>query len=85
MITIFNRKELTMVNTIEQQAKTCDLLASHHIRYYIKADNRFSNSSGRDRTSSYGLNMDTAYEYTFYVHKNDYEIARAILSGKIEN
>jgi len=85
MIKFFNRKELTMVNTMEQQAEIRDLLASHNIRYYIKVNNRFSHGSCRGRTGSFGISMDAAYEYTFYVYKDDYEIAKAILSGKIKN
>lgn len=82
MITIFNRKELTIVNTMEQQAKIRDLLASHSVRYYIKVINRFTQGSSRGHTGSFGINMDAAYEYTFYVHKDDFATAQAILAGR---
>lgn len=79
VITIFNRKELTIANTMEQQAKIRSLLASHNIRYCIKVVNRFTQGSSRGHTGSFGINMDAAYEYTFYVHKSDFETAQAIL------
>ena len=83
MITIFNRKELAIVNTMKEQAEIRDFLAANNIRYYIKVYDLFSHGSSRGRTVSLGINMDAAYEYMIYVHKDDYETAHAILSGKI--
>jgi len=83
MITIFNRKELAIVNTMKEQAEIRDLLVANNIRYYTKVYNRFSHGSSRGRTGSLGVNMDAAYEYTIYVHKDYYETAHAVLSGKI--
>lgn len=85
MITIFNRRELTIANSIEQQTKIRDLLASHNIRYYIKVFNRFSRGLSRGHTGTLGINMDAAYEYTFYVYKDDFEIAQAILAGRYKD
>jgi len=82
MITIFNRKELTIANSMERQANIRNLLASHNIRYHIKVFNRFTHGSLRGHTGSFGINIDAAYEYTFYVHKDDFETAQAIIVGK---
>ncbi len=83
MITIFNRKELTIAISMEQQVKIRGLLDAHNIGYYIKVFNMFTRGSSRCHTGSFGINMDTAYEYKFYVHKDDFETAQAILSGRI--
>jgi len=77
MITIFNRKELTITYSMEQQAKIRELLSAHKIDYYLKVVNR-----NRARTGSFGLNMAVAYEYIFFVQKKDYAWAQAILAGR---
>lgn len=83
MITIFNRRELTMTYSMAQQAKIRDLLASHNIAYSIKVFSRLARGASRSHTGSLGINMDAAYEYRFYVHKADLEKARAVLAGRI--
>ena len=85
LIIIFNRKGLTIANTMEQQAKIRDVLASHSVKYYIKVVNRFAHGSSSGHTGSFGLNMDAVYEYTFYVHNDDFETAKAILTGRYHN
>jgi hypothetical protein len=87
MITIFNRKELIVTFSMKQQAKVRDMLNTNKIEYILKTINRngpslFSNS--RARFGTFGQNMDLAYEYIFYVHKDDYSKAQAIMSGKIK-
>ena len=81
VITIFNRKELTVTFSMEQQANIRDLLAASNIRYYVKVFNTIAHGSPRGYMGSFGINMDAAYEYTFYVHRDDYEMACAVLAG----
>jgi len=66
-----------------RQANIRNLLDSQNMRYSVKVFNRLARGSTRGYTGSFGLNMDAAYEYTFYVHKDDFETAQAILAGKI--
>lgn len=87
MITIFNRKELIMTTSMEEQVRVCDILAAKGIDYTIKLINRQSPSAfsnNRARIGSFGENMDYAYEYTIYVHKNDLDEAAAYIHGKIK-
>ncbi len=84
MITIFNRKELIITYSMEQQAKTRDILSANKIDYELKVVNRNSPSvfsDTRARTGTFGQNMDIAYEYVFFVHKNDYDLAQAVING----
>lgn len=82
MITIFNRRELTVTFSMEEQTKIRNLLDSHNVNYYIKVINMFAQGSSRGHIGSPGLNMNAAYEYKFYVHKDHFEIAQAILAGR---
>lgn len=86
MITIFNRKELTITYAMKEQARVRSLLAANHIPYVIKTRNQNSSTvfgSGRGHTGTFGQNMNFAYEYKIYVHKDDYDRAVAIVNGRI--
>ncbi|MDN5314658.1 MAG: hypothetical protein PWP10_3408 [Clostridiales bacterium] len=87
MITIFNRRELIFTSSMEEQARVCHILAAKGIDYNIKSINRYSPSafSGTQAsTGTFGENMEYAYEYKVYVHKNDLDEAVAYISGKIK-
>lgn len=77
MITIFNRKELTITFSMKKQAQVCDILWSNNIDYRIKIINRKSPSpfsaGTRARTGTLGENLERSYEYIIYVKKQDYE------------
>lgn len=82
MISIFNRRELTITFSMAEQAKIRDILATNNIDYKLNVINR-SNPTVMDNTrakmGTFGQNMDLAYEYVFYVHKNDYELGKALI------
>jgi len=84
MLTIFNRKELCIVFSMKEQSNIRESLSNNNIDYRIRTINRMSPSpfSGgtRGRTGSFGQNMDLNYEYIFYVHKKDYDLAKSILN-----
>ncbi len=79
MITIFNRKELTVSFSMEKQSQIRDILRANNIEYSIKAINRKSPSpfsaASRARTGTFGENLELSYEYIIYVQKQDYEKA----------
>ena len=79
MITVFNKKELTVTYDISEQARVRTLLAGEGIDYSVKTVNRLSASSfsagSRVRTGSYGQNTEAMIEYSIYVKKTDYERA----------
>ena len=84
MITIFNRRELTTTFSMKGQDEIREKLRSNKIEYRIRTVNRNSPSpfgSSRARTGTFGNNMDLAYEYVFYVHKNDLSTAKAVIQG----
>jgi len=84
MITIFNRKELYLTYSMNEQAKIRDKLSQMDIEYYVKTVNRMSPSpfarGTRSRTGSFGQNTDLNYEYIIYVHKKDYEQAKSAVN-----
>jgi hypothetical protein len=82
MITILNRRELTITFSMEQLSKIKAALDSKQINYIVKTINRNSPSvfsDTRARNGSLGQNMNMTYEYIIYVHKNDYDYAQSIL------
>lgn len=79
MITIFNRRELTITYSMERQANIRAVLSAHNIGYTVKVVGRGDDTRGR--MGSFGENMALNCEYIIYVHKNDYEKAQSILGG----
>ena len=79
MLTIFNRKELTVTYDMKEQSRIRTLLAGEGIDYSVKTVNRLSASpfsdGSRVRTGTYGQNTETMTEYIIYVKKTDYERA----------
>jgi len=87
MINIFNRKELTTTFSMEKQSKVRSILSDNNIKYYIKTINRNSPSAFSDtrlRTGTFGQSMKLSYEYIIYVHKKDYDKAKAIISKELK-
>lgn len=87
MITIFNRKELTVTYSVEQNRKIRKALADNNIDYHMKVVNRLSPSPAsagmRGRSGSIGFNTNYIYIYYFYVHKKDYDEALKVIQSCI--
>lgn len=82
MITIFNRRELIVTHSMKEQGEIREILVENNIKYTMTTRNRNSSSllgGTRQITGSLGQNMEMVYEYTFFVHKKDYEEAVARL------
>ena len=76
MLTIFNRRELYMTYDMNDRVRVCDILRANGIDYQLKTTNTTSSAmGGRRGGNTFGVNMDYAYEYKIYVHKNDYDRA----------
>lgn len=89
MITLFNRRELCITFSFEQQADIRARLSSAGIDYRIKTTNYgsgafISRGSGTFVSRGLGINTQAAYEYKFYVHKVDLAQAKHII-GKTSN
>lgn len=67
--------------SMEQQAEIRNFLTSHNIMYYIKVFNMFSKGPFNNRVGSLKIDMDTAFQYKFYAHKDDFEQAKAVRTG----
>ena len=86
MLTIFNRRELTITYDIKQQAEIRDLLDLNGIEHYVRVINRTSPSpfstGGRSGLGTLGENLQLENEYILYVHKSDYARASIIINEK---
>lgn len=87
MIHLLNRKELATTFHMKEQATIRQMLELQNLNYIVKVVHR--NSAGafndtRARTGTFGQNMNTAYQYIFYVHKDDYEKGKMILRGQYQ-
>lgn len=86
MLTIFNRRELTITFDMKRQSEIRNLLAQNNIEYFVKVFNRknsFPFAGSRARTGTFGENLQAAYQYVIYVNKSDYPRASAVINGKI--
>ena len=80
MITIFNRKELTITMDMKRQLEIRTILSNHQIDYNVKVtDLQSASVAGRARTGNLGIDRDWSYEYKIYVHKKDYDRAAALI------
>lgn len=81
MLTIFNRRNICTVFSMEEQANIRRTLSNNKIKYYIKTINNM-HRPGRRRgmVGSAGLNRNLNYQYNFYVHKRDYDKAKYLIS-----
>lgn len=79
MVNMFNRKELLITYSSEEQARVRNILADNGIDYYTKTMNRMSPSpfaaGMRARTGSFGIDHKAVYEYRIFVKKEDFERA----------
>lgn len=76
MLTVFNRRELLITDSLDEQAHIRDQFAAAGIKYRLATRSAFDRSlwtSSRSRYGTVGMNMDCAYEYVFYVHRKDYD------------
>lgn len=85
MITIFNRREVRSTYSMAEQAAIRSKLSHAGIKYVLKVSNLQTRNYGiggttRGRFGSAGVNLDFSYEYTFYVHKKDFDEAAFIIS-----
>ena len=87
MLTIWNRRELTVTFDRKLQSEIRDLLSQNRIESAVRIINRKSPSpfagGSRARTGTLGENLQMAYEYILYVKKSDYAAAAALINGRI--
>lgn len=84
MITVFNRKELTITMDMSVQMRVRDILSANKIDYIIKTKNLYGASfagSRRSYVGSLGTNADYMYEYKIFVRKDDFEKAKHLINA----
>ena len=74
MLTIFNRRELIVVLSQRQFFWIREALDAAGIVYHVNM-----RGASRDRDGTFGLQQDALDSYTIYVHRDDYERARAAI------
>ena len=83
MLTIFNRWELLITFQLDEQVRVRNLLSIHNIEYRVTTENPSARATSagtrRGRAGGLGVNSDAAYEYKIYVHRKDYQRAKALL------
>ena len=82
MVTIFNRRELSLTLSMERQAEVRAILSTNGIDYQVKTtnlQNQQTLDSRRAHAGSSGIFSDHSYEYKIYVHKRDYEKAKYLI------
>lgn len=85
MITIFNRKEICVCQSMERFSEISSLLIESNIKYtYRIVDRNGSNIIGsqRGRTGTFGQNMNISKTYYVYVHKKDYDDAIGLVNKR---
>ena len=75
MIHLFNRKELLLTTSLEQQAKIRDTLAANGIECFVKARSHVGGFA-RSRTVIPSMKQEFLYQYYIYVKRTDYEKAK---------
>lgn len=78
MIMFWNQKEVFIGYSMQKFSEVRQKLADNEIKYKHRLVN---NNSARDRTGTFGENMEYSTTYYIYVHKNDYEYACATLKN----
>lgn len=87
MITIFNRKEICVCQSIERFNEIKTILMDNNIKYTYRVIDRNSSNvvgSQRGRTGTFGQNMNTSKTYYIYVHKKDYDDAIGLAGSRYD-
>ena len=85
MITIFNRRELTITWDQARQAEIRSILSDHGIESIVKVVDFHGSSNAWNRyghnAGTFGLNRDYLYAYKIYVRSKDYDEAEYLIWG----
>ena len=84
MITIFNRKELIVLVSMQKLFHVREALANAGIESHVKSSGAMPFTAGR----KHGIPMidqDSAYTYTIYVHKENYDRAVAAIQSALRS
>lgn len=88
MIMFWNRSLVYRGRNVAESARIRDLLSANNLDYIWKVHNRSAKWSGRYEggtvRSQFGSVGDRdPYEYEIFVHKKNYELAKALIEGRM--
>ena len=84
MITIFNRKELVTLVSMQKLFRVREALANAGIESHVKSSGAMAAAANRKHGVPF-VNQDSAYTYTIYVYKKDYDRAVAAIQPALRN
>ena len=84
MITLFNRKELMALFSVQKLYDVREALDAVGIPYHTKFATPLGRVGGRNRGSIF-QEPDSAHDYKIYVHKDDYDRAVAAVQPALRN
>lgn len=84
MLTVFNRKELMTLVSMEKMFRVREALSAAGIESHVKSSGGMPFTAGRKHGIPF-VDQDSAYTYTIYVHKNDYDCAVAAIQPALRN
>lgn len=82
MITIFNRRELTVTYSMSEQTEIREALAGEGIPYRVRTVDSLGSGplpGGRARMGNAGVNASRTVEYIFYVRREDFDRALSVI------
>ena len=85
MITIFNRKEIYVCQSLERFNEARGILKSNNIKYTYRVIDRNSSNvigSQRGRSGTFGQDLNASKTYYVYVHKSDYDEAAGLIGRR---
>ena len=84
MISIFTRRELVVLASQEKLSRVREALSAAGIRSAVRIRDG-ARGAERARSGITGVRPDALYQYTVYVHRNDFERARAAMGPALRN
>ena len=78
MLTVFNRRELITLVSMQKMIQVREALSASGIPSQVKSSGTAAFTAGRKHGIPF-IDQDSAYTYTVYVHKNDYDRAAAAI------
>ena len=84
VISIFTRRALIVLASQEKLSRVRETLSAAGIRSAVRIRGG-ARGAERARSGISGVRPDALYQYTVYVHRNDFERARAAMGPVLRN
>ena len=84
MLTVFNRKELITLVSMEKMFHVREALSNAGIESHVKSSGAMAFTAGRKHGIPF-VDQDSAYTYAIYVHKKDFDRAVSVIQPALRN